>query len=269
VRSVQAVCALLLVCLGGTHVLPALDACADEAEEPRASGIDEDLPPIRFGLNYQIVGAGFDLVPRVSGGEASRLNFRPAQSDYVGVMLGYRWLGGTVAFGVPAEPKIRDVEGTSQYRDYRLSYFFGRYGFELGYSRYLGYLLENSSVLSPATLQGATYYKIPDLETLGYGVTILFALSPETYSLSAALDQSAIQTSSGGSTIFLMTFRHQSLQSATPFIPSEKRADFGQDQELREAEGWTLSYGAGYAYLVALDPFFFPAWGLSRWDTSP
>jgi hypothetical protein len=218
----------------------------------------KEHPPWRLGLNLQVVSDGFDLQPR--DGDNTVLHYRPAQSDYVGVVLGYRWVAGTVAFKVPASDSVRMLEGESQYRDYRLSYFLNNLGAEASYTRYMGYLIDPSTSLSAATLNGQTYYKIPDLETLGYGLNLVWVPSPRKYNLAAALDQSEIQDESGGAWLLLATWRYQKIQSNYPWIPAEKQSVYGSDQTIRFAVTNSYGVGGGYSYnWIPSDIFFISA----------
>jgi hypothetical protein len=221
----------------------------------------EDLPPFKLGLSTQIVAAGFDLIPKTPGPKGSKLTYRPAQANYAGVILGYRWIGGTVSFGIPASADIRAVEGTSRYRDYRLSYFTSSFGAEVSYTRYMGYLIDNSSSLSDATLNGKKYYQIPDLETLGYGINLFYVISPKEYSLPAAMEQSAIQEKSGGAPLIVASWRQQAITSNSPLVPAEKAADFGADQLMNVASTTTLAAGMGYGHCFVYSPFFVSGMG--------
>jgi hypothetical protein len=215
----------------------------------------EEHDPWRLGIDFQGGAAGFDLDPR--GVSGSRLSYRPAESDYVGVVLGYRWLAGTISFAIPATEQVRKIEGESHYRDYRLSYFFPNMGAEASYSRYMGYLIDNSAALSPATLNGQTYYKLPDMETLGYGLSLFYIISPGDYNLAAALDQSEIQEKSGGAWILIGTWRYQKITSNWPWIPTEKQPVFGVDELLRFSTTNTYGVGGGYAYNWVPSEMFF------------
>ncbi|HAR43735.1 MAG TPA: hypothetical protein DCS07_14060 [Bdellovibrionales bacterium] len=207
-----------------------------------------DYPPFKVGLSTQVVAAGFELIPKVPGDKNNKLTFRPAQSNYVGLILGYKWIAGTLAFSVPASSKVRDVEGVSNYQDYRLSYYLKKFGFEAVYNRFKGYVLENSSVLSAESLGGAPLYRLPDLESMGYGFNLIFTGDPKSYSLSAAIDQSEIQKKSGGSTVILVSSRFQNIQNGVPFVPVEKRPDFGLDQNVSAFRSMNVSGSWGYAY---------------------
>ncbi len=172
------------------------------------------------------------------------------------MILGYRWLAGTVAFAFPAKPEIRAVEGVSKYRDYRLSYYTKRFGGEVSYTRYMGFLIGNSSTLSAATLNGATYYQIPDLETLGFGATVMYVLSAGSFSLASAVDQSELQEKSGGALLLVSTFRQQNVTSNDAWIPTEKKPLFGTDQNISRAFTSALAAGAGYGYNFILGDVF-------------
>lgn len=220
---------------------------------------ESDYPPWKVGLSLQNVAAAFELKPLGDTNNSRALRYRPAQANYFGVILGYRWLSGAIAFAVPANPETRNLEGISRYRDYRLSYYLKRFGVELNYNRFLGYVIDNSEKLSQATLQGARYYRVPDLETLGYGFNVLFVPSATTsgaYSLAAALDQSELQKASGGAAVLIAAFRDQQASVLDRMIPPEKRPDFGQDQNLRRYQSRTASVGGGYGYHWVPGVFF-------------
>lgn len=221
-----------------------------------------NLPDFRLGLSTQIVATSIELTPRADAGNENRLEYRPASSNYAGVILGYRWLGGTVSFSIPAEREIRAEEGTSRYRDYRLSLYFRRFGIEAGYNRFLGYLIDNSSSLSASTLNGEKYYKVQDLETLGFGTNFFYVVNPDPYSLSAAFDQGDIQEKSAGSALIIATWRWQSIDNSSALIPTEKQANFGTDALIRYARSLSIAGGVGYAYnWIFLGRFFFAPMG--------
>lgn len=221
---------------------------------PNLCGAAAEFPSFKFGLSYQVVASGFEFMPQV--GDAGKLVYRPSQSDYAGIILGYRWISGTLSFAVPANPEIRNLEGTSKYRDYRLSYYTTQIGAEAAYTRYLGYLIDNSSDLSAATLAGAPYYKIPELETLGYGVNLFYSFSKGGYSLAAAMDQSAIQEKSDGSWLLAAAWRHQAITSDSALIPTEKQLGFGADALISDAHTKSYAAGGGYGYIGVWNRWF-------------
>lgn len=213
-----------------------------------------DLPPFKLGLSTQVVATAFEL--SLIENPSNKLKFRPAQSNYAGVSLGYRWIGGTLSFAVPSKAEIRDVEGTSQYRDYRLSFYYRNWGAEASYNSFKGYLIDNSSELSSATLNGQTYYKLPDLLTRGYGINFIYVTNPERYSLPAAAEQSEIQENSAGSWLWMATFRHQSIENSGAIIPSEKQTEFGTESSLRSIRMGSYAVGPGYGFNWVPGPFF-------------
>jgi hypothetical protein len=121
----------------------------------------------------------------------------------------------------------------------------------------MGYLIDNSSILSPSTLNGQTYYKLPDLETLGYGLNFFWIPSPGKYNLAAAQDQSEIQEESGGAWILIGTWRYQKIQSNSPWIPAEMQSSFGADQNIRFAVANSYGVGGGYGYNWIPSEIFF------------
>lgn len=213
-----------------------------------------DYPPFKLGLATQVVATGFELSPLSD--EGKKLSFRPAESNYAGLTLGYRWLSGTIWFSVPAAKEVRAREGTSQYRDYRLSLYYKKMGVELAYNRYLAYLIENSSSLSSATLAGQTYYKLPELETVGYGATFYYVPNPGAYSLPAAMEQSEIQSKSGGAWVLLATFRQQHITNNSAIIPAEKQPDFTPEESISDITAAGAGVGGGYGFNWVPGVFF-------------
>jgi hypothetical protein len=212
-----------------------------------SSNAADQYPPWKIGLSYEIVQVGIDLTP--IGNESEKLTFRPSASQYAGVILGYRWLAGTLAFAVPADRKIRDEEGTSKYTDLKVSYYVRNWGVEAGYNNFKGYLIENSERLSAATLAGARYYRLPEMQSQGYGLNFFYVADPGKYSMPAAFDQSEPQSGSAGSFIALASIRHQGFQNSGQMIPSEKASAFGGDSTLRSASSTSAAVGGGYGFL--------------------
>ena len=55
---------------------------------------DDRYPPFKIGMSYEAVSSGLDITPTNFNSE--KLTYRPAVSGYFGVILGYRWLSGTI-----------------------------------------------------------------------------------------------------------------------------------------------------------------------------
>lgn len=215
----------------------------------------QEMPPWKLGISNQHVGTGFELMLRE--GDLHKLKYRPASSLYFGVIAGYKWLGGTIAFAAPAEDHIVEKEGTSEYADYRLSYYVRRFGIELNYNRFKGYLIENSSELSAATLGGETYYKLPELETLGFGGSFIYMFDPSVFSLPAAYDQSEIQSRSAGTFLLIASFRNQKIRNDGAIIPTEKQSLYGDDQLFQGGTFQNYGVAFGYGFNWVPGSFFF------------
>ena len=203
----------------------------------------EDYPPTKLGLTTQIVSTGFKFEPLEGGTE---LRYRPAQSNYAGLILGYRWAGTTVTFAVPATDEVVRAEGTSQYADYRFSLYWQKLGIEAGYNSYKRYLIENSQ----------PYVILPELKSAGFGINVMWALRDGSYGLDAAIDQSAWQQESGGSWIVLASWRQQELSNTGVIIPNDKQSSFGEDAGLSEVTMGSYAVGGGYGYNYVNGNFF-------------
>lgn len=206
------------------------------------------LPDFRIEAFYQFVASEFQIQPAGSTGNANTLTFRPAESHYLGVGAGYKGIGASYSFSIPASSDVRATEGTSQYRDLRLNYYSRTFAVELAYSKYTGYLIDNSNVLSAATLNGQKFYKLPDMTAEGYGANVFYVFSPEVYSLPAGNDHSEIETENAGSLIALASFRRQAVHNDTAIIPAEKQALFGDEGTITGFRTFSYAAGPGYGY---------------------
>src|SRR5690606_23409906 len=153
--------------------------------------------------------------------------------------------GGTLSFAIPAEPVIRSIQGTSKHQEYRLSYYIRRIGLEGGSSTYSRYLIHDSEKLSDSLLNGEKYYKIPDMESEGFGANFIYVFNPERYSLAAAMDQSQMQERPGGSWVLMSGFRRQLLRGSGPFIPADNQEDFGEDAGITGVKSLSIAAGPG------------------------
>lgn len=217
-----------------------------------------DLPPWRIGVRTQFVSDQIEFKPAKPLDQSNSLLYRPAQSTYLGVALGYQWLAGTLWFSAKSDQATRAVEGESQYSDTGIALYFDRIGFELDYNRYQGFLIDNSSSrLSTTTLNGAKYYKLPDMKTEGLGAKIIFAQHPEHFSMAAAFEQSKIQNTSGGTWAVIGALRYQKVSNSGAIIPSEMQTFYGSDALINNATMANGSLGLGYGYLWAPAEGFF------------
>lgn len=209
----------------------------------------DSYPPWKLGLSFEGVSSDYEFLP--VGEPSKKLTLRPAASQYVGVIFGYRWLATTFAFAVPADRETRQREGESRYRDYRVSYFSNRWGFEANYHSFRGYVLENSDRVPASVLAGQTFLKYPDMRSSGVGVNGYHFFRGERFQTAAALDQSEPHTKSGGSWIAILSLRHQSVMNGGGFIPTDLRSEFGAESSLHSLKMTRLGLGPAYGYLLS------------------
>ncbi len=223
--------------------------------------VSEAMPNVRLGVRSQFVSNSIDLRSLANGTE---LSYRPASSNYFGVLAGYKMLGGTLYFAVPADDETRRIEGESEYSDIGFTFYFKNFGIEVNYNRYKGFLIDNSDTISAAARGGQTFFKLPNMLTEGYGATGLFSLSNSEFSLAAAFDQSEIQSKSAGAVLLLLTARRQRIDNPSAIIPTEKQTSFGVDQTIDSAKFLNTGAGLIYAYNWVPGAFFVSAFiGLS------
>lgn len=218
-------------------------------------------PPFKLGLSYLGVSNSIEIKPLEPLNPSPNLELRPAKSNYAGIIIGFKWLSGVLSFAVPAEKKDREIEGTSLYNDLRVNYLTKRFGLELSYNYYKRFILDNSNLLSQATLNGDRFYVYPDMQTVGYGLNGIYVFKPDQVSLPAALEQSDHQSTSGGSWIGIATIRRQFASSSKPFVPDELQSNFSSDATVNDMHLFQTAIGGGYLQNWVEDRFFLSLMG--------
>jgi hypothetical protein len=138
----------------------------------------------------------------------------------------------------------------------RLSYYNDTIGLKLYFNQYTRFILENSALLSSATLAGRTYYSLDEMKSLGFGLTLLYNFNAEKHTLAASLDQSDFQSQSAGGFVLISTIRSQSLSNSYPFIPAELQSGYGIDSTLRAIRSLNIAAGPGYSYFLPYKRIF-------------
>lgn len=208
---------------------------------------------IRLGARYQFVSNVIDFTPTNSD---FTLSYRPPEALYFGVIAGIGGLGGTLYFAIEPDDATKAREGESEFNDLGFTAYSKRFGFEFNYNRYKGFLVDNSSVLSAATRNNEQFLKLPNMVTEGMGITVQYALADNNFSLAAALDQSEVQESSGGSLLLVGSLRKQRTDNPTAILPAEVHSRYGADATLRAAKFTNASAGIIYAHNLVANPFF-------------
>jgi hypothetical protein len=116
----------------------------------------------------------------------------------------------------------------------------------VSYTRYFHYILEGTDPVQ----------KIRDMETLGYGLNLFYALGEGKYSLAAAMDQSDLQLESGGAWLLFAAWRQQLISNQGPLVPAAFQADFGSEALTFLMDNTTITAGPGYGYLWSKGEFF-------------
>lgn len=217
-----------------------------------ATASAEDYPPWKIGLSFENVAARAQLIPIGANGQtvdSLGLTFSPAESDYFGVILGYKWLAGTISFSIPASAETRAIEGESKYHDYRLSYYFPTWGFEANYDSYESFSIMESDRLQAGEISSGGVYHLPEMRSQGFGLIMMKTLTDSSYQLSAAVDQSSLQKGSAGSFIGILSARYQNYTNPGPFIPPAEQGNFGTAGTTNRINTYNLAGGIGYGYL--------------------
>ena len=244
------------ICLFGS-ALPSFADIAPSADVSiQQDKLQDELPPWKLGIELQKISDEFSFYPKASSGDANLLRYRPPTSSYFGFFAGYRFLGGTLLFSSKTSGDMQKLEGIGTYSSLGFTCFLQKVALSFSYSKFKGFLIDNSTRLSPSTLAGDTYYKLPDMYDQSFGFNFYFPFKHETFSLPALLDQTEIQRKSAGTWLLLGAVRWQQVGNIGPIIPKELQSQYGPDSALSFNQMYTASFGGGYAHMWHSGDFF-------------
>ena len=224
----------------------------------------------RFTLSFSVENHNYDLTFKVKDLENERnpVSYKPNTRVLSGLQATYKWL--TLFYKTSAEFTEESIaeKGKTSYEDLRGAIFLGRKDqfFLLGYyNRYKGFYINNTSDIDPSWSTGDPYLQREDIETFNTGVGLLYILDPNDFSGAAAFLQSARQTSSGGSWLFMASFDGAKINAEQALIPAAVQSQFGADATVQDIEFVTLTGSVGYGYSLIGGNFFLTAVALVGW----
>lgn len=186
----------------------------------------------------------------------SSLVYRPDTGLNLGFGITYNWFSIDLAFNVGIrEDKIPN----SNFFDFQGAVFTTKFLVEAALKYYYGYEISNSSDLGvdPAeTLRS-------DIRTVNFGLSFLYALRYDKFSMKAPFVFNEIQRKSAGSPIFGVSFTSYTLDADSSVVNQSLSPYF--DDPLKSLEGVNLlsiNVNAGYMHSFVVKEKFFLTLGL-------
>ena len=181
-----------------------------------------------------------------------RLQYKQNPSPKLGIGVDWSWLGAYIAFkGLDPGLSAKDY-GSTSYLDIQLHSFFSNYGIDFYYQRFKGYYQDETSSASNFFTQTPRVLR-SDLTTSFAGANFMYVLHPERLSFGAIVNNSAIQSESGGSALLLAGLSMQAVASAAVLAPEGSELSYGRLGNIKRGQFATLSVGGGYGYTWFFD----------------
>ncbi|HEX4923517.1 MAG TPA: DUF4421 family protein, partial [Bdellovibrionales bacterium] len=128
------------------------------------------------------------------------IRWKPNTRANVGIGASLAGLvGGSVSAKGSLTQEDRIAKGETDYQDWRFFLNYSWVQILLNYQEYRGFYIENSSQIDSTYEDSPNKIQARDMSARNYSVNTTFVFSPSSFSLPAALDQTARQEESGGS----------------------------------------------------------------------
>jgi hypothetical protein len=198
---------------------------------------------------------GYDLTFK---GEDREIKFNPnVRALYsVGVSL-QDFLGVNWGFRASQTEKEELKKGETDYDDWRINLAFHQFHLFLNYSQFKGFYIEDSHEVDNTWTSDLPYVQAPNLSSRTAGANFTWVVSPENYSLIAAMDQTERQEKSGGSFLLGAAATETVFRDSDEIIPASVQSAYGRDATLTEGRFMALSAKGGYGYTLVFNDKYF------------
>lgn len=178
----------------------------------------------------------------------ARLGAQVTFDNFIGLGFGFR---------ASQDPEERIKKGDTEYYDWRFNLNFDPFILSLYQQKYRGFFVENSSAVDPSWNSSEPFLQQPDLRLEFQGLNLTYVMSPERYSLGAALHQTSRQTASGGSILLGGAISETKVSDPTGLIHSSVRSEFGSDQDIISGKFIAVTGKAGYGHTFVYNESWF------------
>lgn len=162
------------------------------------------------------------------------------------------WIGFGYAGKGPMSNRDRVNKGITDYDDWRLNIAFESIFVLLGFQKYQGFYLQNSSSIDASTGGSAPSIQSSAMKIQNVTASLTYIFHPQRFSLKAAFDNTVRQESSGGSWLVGVGASEIIFSDEQPLIPSQIRSEYGVDQNLIKGRFSAFLVRGGYGHTFVL-----------------
>jgi hypothetical protein len=173
------------------------------------------------------------------------LRFKPNNAYGFGLGMYVFDLGFELVFAMPVDEEKNSAFGTTRATDLQLNILSRQWGGDIFYQNYKGFYLSNPDSPIPA---GGQYPQRPDVSTENIGVSCLYVLRPNKFSLRSSFTFADRQLKSSGSLVFSATYNRFHLWADSVILNQHYATRIGLVSPFTSLNYQTLGIAPGYSY---------------------
>lgn len=184
------------------------------------------------------------------------LTFEPNESVNVGIRLMHKWLG--LAFSVGLNNTQAERRGNTDYINFQLNSYGKKVGFDIYYSDYTGYYLENYKKFAElAEAYGNRFPIRSDISTTTIGANTYYIFNHKKYSYRSTFVQNEIQKKSAGSLMLNASISYFRISGDSAIVPRRINSFYEEQTRFEDGNFHSVSLLPGYSHTLVLFKRFF------------
>lgn len=183
--------------------------------------------------------------------DKQRVAFKPNNRASAGFGFYVFEVGFEITFAIPLDEQQKKTFGETEARDLQVNVLTKSWGIDLYHQKYSGFYKDDLRVKSQ--IDGA---KRPDIDTRNFGVSGVYVLNHQKFSLRSSYNYAERQLRKKGSFIVYGTINSFKAEADSAMLSSVARAGFGGGADFEDLKYTTLSVAPGYSYNFVLKKFF-------------
>lgn len=172
------------------------------------------------------------------------LQYKPNAPTATFVSASYDWLGVRLSAVNPLSNEDDRLKGKTTGEDWQFRFHFEKISLEFFYQTYQGFYVENSDLFQPM-VPGTAYLQNPELKIEQFGGSYLVNINPDDFSMSAAMDLTAQQLTSGWAWLLGMSLHGGRFTADQGLVPPLAVGNFGEVENVRSGRLYSLLGGGG------------------------
>lgn len=160
-------------------------------------------------------------------------------------------VGFEVTFSIPLDEQQKQIFGETEARDLQVNILTKSWGVDLYHQKYSGFYKDDLRIKSP--VDGS---KRPDIDTRNFGISGVYVLNHQKFSLRSSYNYAERQLQKKGSFILYGTINSFKADADSAMLSPVVRAGFGDGSDFEDLRYTTLSVAPGYSYNFVMKKFF-------------